>query len=422
MSEIKSNTSISLLGDDVDDEGLFSRDHSKSFLSSGMLPSYTRDMPLITTGVESKVNRSIGSFSMSPPPLSMSPPSLSTVDSNSPLSPLALHTNETKDKTAEVITTKSLWKVTNASVPTLPECYPLERTSVFIPHTSASVVASRVTEILSERCINCKFSDEKAKIKCITSYNVDFRVRLYKGKGEFSHGIIIEVQRRFGFSPHFHADTQAILDAAEGKTEISQGLPHPFVADNDLSDSAPLPSLDLISRLISSNKYDSQVLAINGLAALTDCDEIGQAKADYTIKSLSLKEYEVLRSYVFSIVRTGYLEENKPAESSVMKQDAVLEKAMILVARLMLQTDTTTCDHLKSLTPMLLSSLKNASHDTKLALHSASIILKMLKSSYDHSLPKRSEILNVMINTRSIGEAQNKHLLELSNRCIELMT
>jgi hypothetical protein len=75
--------------------------------------------------------------------------------------------------------------------------------------------------VLRDRSIEATYSGGgtgggAAKAKCVTSDGVDFRVRLYRGRNAYRHGIIVEVQRRFGSSFAFHRDTQAILDAAVG--------------------------------------------------------------------------------------------------------------------------------------------------------------------------------------------------------------
>ena len=61
------------------------------------------------------------------------------------------------------------------------------------------------------------YDNSKARASCVSSDGVDFRVKLYRGKCKFSHGIIVEIQRREGLSPSYHFDVIGILDAAEGK-------------------------------------------------------------------------------------------------------------------------------------------------------------------------------------------------------------
>ena len=122
-------------------------------------------------------------------------------------------------------TSTQQWIISDDQVPTLPEQHPLEMTATFIPHVDdASTIALRVSSAL-ERCgaSVAVLDTSKAKVSCTSSDGVNFRVRLYRGKAKFHHGIIVEVQRREGFSLNFHLDTAlAILDEAEGRP-VSSG-------------------------------------------------------------------------------------------------------------------------------------------------------------------------------------------------------
>jgi len=108
----------------------------------------------------------------------------------------------------------SSWDVCDRNVPTLPSFYPLEKTAAFVPQASAPIVASRIVTALKARSIDATFDAQNAKVDCITKSNVEFRVRLYRGRGEYSHGIIVECQRRHGFDISYAQDVYTILDAA----------------------------------------------------------------------------------------------------------------------------------------------------------------------------------------------------------------
>jgi hypothetical protein len=179
-------------------------------------------------------------------------------------------------------TAKEIWKLKR--VPTLPEYHPLERTAVFVPNASPSDVSIRISDVLRERSIEAFYDDEKAKVKCITAEGVDFRVRLYRGRGRFDHGIIVEVQRRFGASNTFYNDTMAILDAAEGKVPPPPSLSScniPLVSDGE-ADCEPVDgssSLLMVSKMLSHPGYDSHYLALQTLSSLTDSSKMGAATA-----------------------------------------------------------------------------------------------------------------------------------------------
>lgn len=177
---------------------------------------------------------------------------------------------------------KGIWKI--KSVPTLPEYHPLERTAVFVPNASSSDVSMRISDVLRERSIESFYEDEKAKAKCLTTEGVDFRVRLYRGRGRFDHGIIVEVQRRFGASNTFYKDTMAILDAAQGKVPpppSQSGSTLPLVSDveDDFEPVDGSSSLLMVSKMLSHPGYDSHYLALQTLSSLTDASKMGAATA-----------------------------------------------------------------------------------------------------------------------------------------------
>jgi len=114
----------------------------------------------------------------------------------------------------------SKWNVNDYTLKPKPDFYTLEQTATFVPHSKPSVVAARIANFLMERNISVIFSEVKAKAKCISRDKVEFIVQLYRGKNQFDHGVIVEVQRRFGFSVFYHRDAIGILDVASGKIPL----------------------------------------------------------------------------------------------------------------------------------------------------------------------------------------------------------
>jgi len=225
-------------------------------------------------------------------------------------SPFEIMDPETKgDSRPYTVAHGEPYEWTFGDVPTLPDMYPLELTAVFVPHADALLVGRRIANALRRLSIPTKFDDKKAKAKCVAKYGVDFRVRLYRGKGKFCHGIIAEVQRRFGFSTRFAADARAILDAAEGKEVFvvpagsSSLLPPPqipMVSDDEDDDedcmegpSSPakkkrkacagsLSLLNIASEVLfkrTKATQDAKELALEGLESLTDPDKVGRSAA-----------------------------------------------------------------------------------------------------------------------------------------------
>jgi hypothetical protein len=199
------------------------------------------------------------------------------------------------------------WLLTKA--PTLPQFHPLERTATFVPNiTDVSLISSRISRVLRDRSIEANYDSNKAKVRCASMDGVDFRIRLYRGRtAQYSHGIIVEVQRRFGMSFTYHHDAQAILDAAHGKPTISVPPPPasasangalvlPLVSDaedvsgteseqdEDASASTPpaMPStssMAMVATMFAHSDYSSQFLAYQTLIPLTSAARMGRSTA-----------------------------------------------------------------------------------------------------------------------------------------------
>merc|ERR1711935_696182 len=146
----------------------------------------------------------------------------------------------------------------------------------FVPNTASdpSIVAERISAILRERSMEAHYNDVKAKVKCTTIDGVEFRIRLYQGRGEkYDHGIIVELQRRFGTSLCFHEVIRSILDGAQGKPSKNKDvMPSPtslpqvsaIVDDEDEDDEVgdadinADSSLAMVARMMKLPGFDSQ--------------------------------------------------------------------------------------------------------------------------------------------------------------------
>jgi hypothetical protein len=216
---------------------------------------------------------------------SFQPPMIKNVDSHS------MNKHQPKETPTKISTPArapkcGIWRLDH--VPTLPDFHPLERTSVFVPKViNPSDVSIRISDALRERSIDATYDNLKAKALCTTMEGVQFRVRLYGGRGEFQHGIIVEVQRRFGTSNSFHSDTMAILNAAEGKgleqssaaSSSRCGNNIPLVDDESESTVDDTSSLAMISVMLNNPEYDAHLLALQILVSLTDETKMGKNTA-----------------------------------------------------------------------------------------------------------------------------------------------
>ena len=115
--------------------------------------------------------------------------------------------------------TSNNWNIHIGMVHPKPSHCPLERTSTFVPQALSSmealaVLTSRLSACFCDLSISVKYHQLKAKAYCLSNDGVEFVVQLYAGKNEYSQGVIVELQRRCGFSFGFAAIIHAILEAA----------------------------------------------------------------------------------------------------------------------------------------------------------------------------------------------------------------
>jgi len=298
------------------------------------------------------------------------------------------------------------WKLHDA--PSLPEFHPLERSAVFVAHTSATEVAKRISEVLRVRSIESSYDNIKAKAKCRTAEHVDFRIRLYRGRNQYSHGIIVEVQRRFGSSISFHEDTTAILDAAQCKIPVPpsaiSGLQ--IVSDTEDDYDVTNSSLHFISKMLSFPGYDSHNLALQTLASLTDASKMGCNTARKVSKAL-LEEDSDVGSKVVSLVADNKLDHDETFGLRVQAM-AILSNSIPAV-----HADIPSWLR-EELRPVLLTQLKRAESNPQLAYLSSKCLEPLIDG--DHN---SSELHSALEIARSVGESRHSALCRQAERCIQ---
>jgi hypothetical protein len=296
-------------------------------------------------------------------------------------------------------------------VPILPEFYPLEQTAVFVPNVPASEVASRVSNILRERSIEATYDDASARAKCVTADNVDFRVRMYRGRKQYSHGIIVEVQRRFGFSINFHNDTIVILDAAEGKPP--RALP-PMggllcVLDNSEDEYDPSHSasaLEFASKMLHQPGYDAHCLGLQTLSSLTDPVKMGHRTVETISRALLEPDNEV-GAAVVSLVED---DKTVPEESfgQRLMAIAVLSNAIQAVSG-------NIPDSLREkLRPVFISILRRADTNPQIAYFTARSIELLIKD--DHN---PSELYAPLASALRAGQVRHAALARQTTLCLK---
>jgi hypothetical protein len=303
---------------------------------------------------------------------------------------------------------KGIWRVMSDQVPTLPELHPLERTAVFIPNDDPSAISERISGELRDRSIEAFYDDDIAKAKCNTADGVDFRIRMYRGRGKYDHGTIVEVQRRFGMSTNFHSDTMAILDRAKGKDvpRSFQKSSLPLVSDTDDDYQASgSSSLAMVAKMLKPPGYDSQYLGLQTLSSLTDSVKMGSSTAIIISKELLRPENEV-GSKVMSLIL------DTKGEDEMFKLRTL---AMTCLANALHAVRGDISSMLsEQLEPVLLKDLSNAEKNQRVAVQAARCV-EWLLAQDKQSIPDYEEALKIALE---VGSARHAGLERQTKKCL----
>mmetsp|Transcript_15922 Transcript_15922/g.44628 ORF Transcript_15922/g.44628 Transcript_15922/m.44628 type:complete len:410 (-) Transcript_15922:384-1613(-) len=305
-----------------------------------------------------------------------------------------------------------VWKL--QTVPALPEMYELEKTAAFVPHSTPAMVAERVSDVLRERSIEASYDDDKAKVTCNTTDGVNFRIRLHRGRNKYSHGIIVEVQRRLGTSISFHQHVKAILDAAEGKdtTPPTQSMNVlPMVYDEEEEDDyVPPPtskssSLVMISKILSFSAQEDQVLGMQTLSSLVDPAKMGPQTARAVGHEL-MRDTSEVGAKVLQYILSRPQADDEVAMNLRITSLGVLSHALKSTGKVP--------EFVRSeLRTTLLRDLREAEKQPRAALMAAKCMEHFVKG--DHDTMELNEAFEMSLK---VGQSRHKELMRASERCI----
>lgn len=353
--------------------------------------------------------------SFAPMPMSMQVPSMQMPNAfGSAISTVPMKASHMMGTRGQSTANVYVWDL--ASAPTLPEFHPLERTAVFVPDSTPSVVAGRVSSVLRDRSIEAEYDDDKAKVKCITSEGVNFRVRLYRGRGQYGHGVIVEVQRRFGSSLVFHNDTQAILEAAQGKPTppppVMTSMNNlPEVSDDEdddddddyLSPPSADSSLSMVNKMLSLPGFDCQFLGLQTLSSLVDPEKLTLSTARGVSEKLLRTDSSV-----------GHIVFNNIANRKMDEESMTLRNMSLNILANSMRSCGKIPEFLREpLRPVLLEDLRDAEKHPNTALLAAKVIEYFIRG--DHDTTELNEVFEI---ARKVGESKHANLEHQAQKCI----
>lgn len=301
--------------------------------------------------------------------------------------------------------------------PELPAFRPLDLMSVFVEHVSVGEVAQRVAQVLKDRSIQAHYDESNATITCLTSYNLDFKIFLYRGQKQYSHGVIVEVQRRSGASFRFANDAQAILDAAQGRNTMVPGPPPlsstaemPLVSDSDNDEDGPqettsLSSLDFCWKMIDHHAYEPQLLGLQTLMSLTDKARMGTATAAKVSAAIVQPNNQIGAKLV------ALVNDKSPTDEGT----GLRTLAMTILANVIRSVDGNINQTMRdAVRPILLQELMAAEKTPQMAYLAATCLEPLL-----HGDCNRSEFSSVLATACRVGEAKHTGLLNQAKQCMQ---
>lgn len=302
------------------------------------------------------------------------------------------------------------WKLDCA--PALPDYYLLDDDSVFVENTSAKEIAVRLCEVLKELSIEATFDVVKAKARCVTLDHVDFRIFLYSGKGEYSNGIIVEVQRRDGSSLNFRSEVRGILDAALGKSlthtplnVLKREVPVDQFATDDYGASDAIASIQSASQLLKQEAYCSKLLALQILSSSTEPSKIGKNTAELISQAL-LDPSNEIGDLVISNCQTSEIE------------DSLSPLALSVLANALNAVPGKVCSrHRRALLPILIQYLEDATTSPRMAYFAARCLEPILRQESFST----SDVLSALRVAKRVGELKHNALSDQAKNCMSLI-
>lgn len=343
------------------------------------------------------------------------------------------------------------WAVTE--LPTLPDFHPLEQTAVYIPNSTPKEIAARIDECLKVRSIATTFDNEKAKARCITRDNVDFRIFMYRGRNKYQHGVIVEVQRRRNFSFRFHSDVSAVLDAARAKHHPP--TPDPVIAiiseaeeeqaaEESAHDPAvgekrkyePPSSLQIARDMLKNPTLDSTQMALESLSSLTDPERMGKRTAERVANQIVSGSEVVggrdVRNAVISILQTNRLgpnDELPPSDEEYVETVRTLAMSVLSNSIAVLAESETFRSAfegqedmmLTEIVPLLLDQIKIAEQSPRMAALSAKCLRGIVLVLGADAIGPVMEgyALEHLESAQKVGQTQHAELAEMSAKCLE---
>mmetsp|Transcript_25560 Transcript_25560/g.39587 ORF Transcript_25560/g.39587 Transcript_25560/m.39587 type:complete len:425 (+) Transcript_25560:165-1439(+) len=324
--------------------------------------------------------------------------------------------------------------------------------TTFIPNTDGNIIADRMQSYLRLQSIHAIFNEQHANAFCKSMDRVTFGICLFSGRGDYAHGVIVEMRRYSGDSLAFFRYRCAIMRIVQAKVlSIEEVL---VKANGEKVNALPLPAIDVddeeedkylcklaledVLCLLKEDKHGPLLLAMQSLCNLTDAAKSGSFIAqDASIRLLSDSEGDerLLNAECTGGVIMEYLKKclETDRQSTLVQNDEIIEQNHIEdVRHLALHVlknvmSNLRCEHVLlkdkfvcSLTPVLIEEVRHASDRPHNAYFAMSCLNSMLKYSSGASNMniKSTNLKLLLMKAFSVGKSSHACLEEATARVL----
>jgi len=324
--------------------------------------------------------------------------------------------------------------------------------TAFIPNTDGNIIADRMQSYLRLQSIHAIFNKQHANAFCKSMDRVTFRICLFSGRGDYAHGVIVEVRRYSGDSLAFFRYRCAIMRIVQARElSIEKAV---VKANSKRVNALPLLSIDVDDKeehrylcklaledvlcLLKKDQHGPLLLAMQSLCNLTDAAKSGNFIAqDASIRLLSdcNGDKKLLNAECTGGMIMEHLKKclETYQQSTPVQNDEIIEQNHIedvrhlalhvlknVMSNLRYEHVLLKNDFVCSLTPVLIEQVRHASHRPHSAYFAMSCLDSMLKYSSDASNMniKSSHFKLLLMKTYSVGKSSHACLEEATDRVL----
>lgn len=297
-------------------------------------------------------------------------------------------------------------------IPNIPEGYPLARTSFevgLLDGETVAVVTSRVYKLNKERSIQVEYDNKNVIAKCATRSFMKFDIRLFQGtKG---NNIRVEIRRRSGCALSFRDEYQNVFQALHNchsaSRQVSPGMKKNLAnIEYFNSNFIPLPessieeSLQLCRNNLSSEVYDTRMLALEELVIITNPSSSEIAP---TVCKLILRKYKAILKFALDIIQSV----NDNGEDDFLERFRCMALTLLRnIGERSLEDEVfvSMTQSTKSLVHCLVGDIKRARNCPWNACLAAKCLSILIENPNDAILDVCEDAHNALKNAKLIGE------------------